>query len=107
MKRILLCLVAVLMLSSVFVVAASAEDNVLYYGDINADNTIDIRDLVAMQELLETGKADTNARCDCNHDNAATTDDLMLLKKHLLGVESIIQTLHPTDEDDGGFGELF
>lgn len=55
-------------------------------GDVNADNEVDIRDLVCMKKMsAKMGEA--SAAADLNYDgNAGSADDLSLLRKAILGL---------------------
>lgn len=56
-------------------------------GDGNNDGKVNIRDLVAMKLIIADKGYQANV--DFNNDNALNSDDLVVLRKHLLGVETI------------------
>ena len=56
-------------------------------GDGNNDGKVNIRDLVAMKLII--ADKGYQANIDFNNDNALNSDDLVVLRKHLLGVETI------------------
>ena len=56
-------------------------------GDVNADGTVDICDLVKLNMLISNGAAAENEPvCDYNNDGYVDEKDLLLLKKKLLGI---------------------
>ena len=58
-------------------------------GDVNADGTVDIRDLVRLKNTAAgNGTANDVIRADINHDGANSfVDDIVLLRKILLGIK--------------------
>lgn len=66
----------------------STASEVFVYGDANADNKIDIRDLINVKKRLAKIEVPGNeAAADCSGDGDVTTDDLVLLCKFLIGVK--------------------
>lgn len=56
-------------------------------GDVNADGTVDICDLVKLNMLISNGvTAENEPVCDYNNDGYVDEKDLLLLKKKLLGI---------------------
>ena len=57
------------------------------YGDANGDEAIDIRDLIKIKKMISTEEYSKEA--DCNKDSYLNADDIVLMKKHLLGILKI------------------
>lgn len=57
------------------------------YGDANGDEVIDVRDLVRLKKMLAAGEYSKTA--DCNKDGELGADDLIILRKHLMGAAPI------------------
>ena len=72
---------------------AIADDNAaVHYGDVNNDGVIDICDLIGLKKAI-ANKVEYNANtaaCDCDSDKSITSADLVVLRKHLLGIEKIV-----------------
>lgn len=73
-------------------VATPVAVEVIKYGDVNKDNSIDTLDLLAVKKHLLNLDVlvDRNLKAaDVNKDGNVDTLDLLMIKKHLLGIESL------------------
>lgn len=61
----------------------------VHYGDANADEIIDIRDLVRMKKLIARNE-ELCPPADIDGDGAMTADDLTKVRKHIVGLDNIV-----------------
>ena len=79
-----------LLLSPAAVLPAAAEDSptVLYYGDVNVDGEVDVRDIISLQKhLLGQSKLTSEGAATCadlNNDGSVDVFDLGLLKQMII-----------------------
>ncbi len=98
MRKILCTLLALVLVISMTVIPASAEQNSYLYGDTDFNGKLTASDFLTIQNYLlkhtvMVGNADQAADIDAN--NAIASDDLLMLKQHLLGVKAISTTFVP------------
>ena len=72
------------------------EKEFISYGDGNYDGKIDILDLVAAKKTA-TGNRTYYSSLDFDCDGTINADDLIFLRKHLLGLEPIIRQSYKSD----------
>ncbi len=64
-------------------------------GDVNLDFSIDIRDMVSIDEMLN-GETEESVKADINGENGVTKEDYDIVHKHLLGIE-VDEIAKPTE----------
>lgn len=95
-KKLMSLLCAVLICSGIGLTASAANawgDNIVndhfsIKGDVNTDNSLDVRDLVRLKKQLAGVEVEINSdMADIDDSGAIDTTDLASLRKMLLGIE--------------------
>lgn len=82
-------------LTGIEVYGVETEKPVYEYGDINCDNDRNVLDFIALAKGIESGKLGISV-ADLNYDGLVDSNDLVVLRKVLLGVE-VVNTLKYSD----------
>ncbi len=67
------------------------------YGDVNADNRVDVFDMIKLREEFAKGSPSYSFATDVNNDYKVSVADLVILQKYLLG--KIDDIRYPEDEN--------
>lgn len=73
--------------------AAVVTDGTSFYslGDVNKDNSIDIKDLVRIKKNLATGYELLTAAADIDGNGKVDASDLTAVRKYLIGVNNALE----------------
>ena len=89
MKKLLACVltVAMLLTSMVAVISVSAAGNQALWGDVNEDDAVNLKDVLALRRHVAGMEALTNeAAGDLDFDGAINMKDVLLLRKFIAGM---------------------
>ena len=100
--RIFLCVVLIVCMLLVFETKVKADESKVYYGDVNNDGVIDLKDVTALRRYLAGGwNITTNeGKADVNRDGSVDPKDVTMLRRYLVGGWGLVLPENPVPDVD-------